>query len=234
MPPEIAEALFGLQTSRRPEIRGLWREFVTLLHRFEGFRGKEVSMERPAPPEPPELVVEERGRVVLGLADLSSGEQQVIVLSAMSLLTGSVILAIQEPEISLDVKNQRLLRDILDGIAARGAVDQVILESHVPTFDGAEVIRFARPDGGATQVSRAAAASEERREIARQARKLGAEQRWITRDGYTQVPGAMQRDLKLADGGHVWFVKGAKHWEAWPEAELDELFGVEDGDDHDG
>jgi hypothetical protein len=40
----------------------------------------------------PELVLEERGRAVLALDELSSGEQQVIVLAAASLLAGSGIL----------------------------------------------------------------------------------------------------------------------------------------------
>jgi hypothetical protein len=243
MVPEIAEGLFSLRTSRRPEERNLWREFVALLDRFGAFHGKEVSMERPAggqgpafpdAPPAPEVVVEEPGRAVLGLDDLSSGEQQVVVLVAMSLLSRSSVLVIQEPEISLDIKNQRLLRAILDEVAARGVVDQVILESHVPTFDGAEVVRFARRADGTSAVTRAAAAGETRREIARKAREQGAEQRWITPDGYTQIPDNMRNELRLGDGGHVWFVKGTKHWEAWPETELDELFGAGDEDADDG
>jgi AAA domain, putative AbiEii toxin, Type IV TA system len=243
LPPELSEQLLGLRTSRRPEHRDLWRQFVELLHRFEAFRGKDVSVERPSPKPnftasgstvAPELVVEERGRIVLGLDELSSGEQQVIVLAAASLLAGSGILAIQEPEISLDVKNQRLFRKILADVAARGPADQVLLESHVPTFDGAEVIRFARRADGTSEVRRAAAVDEQRREIALKAKEQGAEQRWITRDGYTQVPDNMRSALRLENGGHVWFVKGIKHWEAWPEADLDDLFGVGDEEARDG
>lgn len=241
MPPDLAETLFSLRTSRLPEAREKWRGFVAILQRFSAFRGKEVSMERPPPPEGlgslvpgPEIVVEEPGRVVLGADELSSGEQQVIVLSAASLLADSAILAIQEPEISLDVKSQRLFLDIIREVVDRGLVDQVILESHVPTFDDSEVIRFARSPDGATEVRRAPAVDEERRAVALRAKEQGAEQRWITRDGYTQLPDNMREDLRLAEGGHVWFVKGSKHWEAWPETELDELFGTSDesaGDD---
>jgi energy-coupling factor transporter ATP-binding protein EcfA2 len=234
LPPELAEALFALRTSRRPEHRELWRVFVDLVHRFETLRGKEVTMERPDPrvPARTELVVEERGRAVLGLDELSSGEQQVVVLVAAGLLAGSSILAIQEPEISLDARGQRLFRAILDDMVARGLFDQAILESHVPTFDGGEVIRFARRPDGTTEVTRARSASAERRAIAAKAKAQGAEQRWITRDGYTQIPDVMRDDLRLVDGGHVWFLKGPKHWEAWPEAEVDELFGLAgEGDD---
>jgi len=200
MLPDVAGALLALQTSRRPEQRNLWRGFVELLHRFEAFRGKEVSMDQAPTSAVAELVVEERGRVVLALEQLSSGEQQVIVLSAMALIANSGILAIQEPEISLDVKNQRLLHTIIEEIVARGLIDQVILESHVPTFDGAEVIRFARRTDGTSEVTRGAAVNEQQREIARKAKEQGGEQRWI--------------------------VKGPRHWEAWPETEIDEMFGA--------
>jgi hypothetical protein len=227
MPPELADALFAFRTSRRPENRELWRAYVELLHRFDTLRSKEVTMERPDPraPHRTEIVVEERGRAVLGLDELSSGEQQVVVLVAASLLTSSSILAIQEPEISLDAGSQRLFRAILHELVTRGLFDQIILESHVPTFDGPEVIRFARRADGTSEVTRAPSSSEERRRIAALAREQGAEQRWITRDGYTQIPDNMRADLQLGEGGHVWFLKGPKRWEAWPEAEVDELFG---------
>lgn len=244
MMPDLAEALYTLQSSRRPEHRELWRAFVSVIHRFEAFRGKEVSMDRPVAKEDhetfstglmgtrsvgaPELVLEDRGRVVLGLEQLSSGEQQVIVLSAMALLANSGILAIQEPEISLDVKNQRLLRQILDEVVTRGLIDQVILESHVPTFDSSEVVRFARGADGTSEVTRAAGIKKRQRDIALEAKKQNAQKRWITGDGYTQVPDNMRSDLRLAGGGHVWFVKGSRHWEAWPETDLDELLGVTD------
>jgi hypothetical protein len=249
MPTSLAADLFRLRTSRRPEDRGTWRAFVKILHRFDALRGKEISMEHgPAKLVPdlgapgsfveeygevPDLVIEDRGRAVLALEELSSGEQQVIVLSAASLLSRSAILAVQEPEISLDYKNQRLLHEVLRDISRQGLVDQILLESHIPTFDGPEVIRFARRADGTTEVRRGPAVNKERRAIAQKAEEQGAKQRWVTRDGYTQLPDNMREDLQLKDGGHVWFLKGPRHWETWPEAEVDELFRVGDEDTSD-
>jgi hypothetical protein len=110
---------------------------------------------------------------------------------------------VQEPELSLDYKNQRLFHEVLWDILRSGAVDQILLESHVPTFDGPDVIRFARRADGTSEVRRAPAINDERREIAQRAKEQGAKQRWVTRDGYTQLPDNMREDLQLQDGGHV-------------------------------
>jgi hypothetical protein len=230
----LAYALYTLRTSRRPEQRDLWRGFVDILHHFDALREKEITMEVAPNSNVPELIVEERGRTVLALDALSSGEQQVIVLTAASLLASSAILAVQEPELSLDYKNQQLFHNVLKDIMRSGFVEQILLESHVPTFDGPDVIRFARRADGTSEVRRVPAVNEERRAIAQRAEEQGAKQRWVTRDGYTQLPDNMREDLRLQDGGHVWFLKGPQHWEAWPEAEVDELFHISDEAGHDG
>jgi len=233
MPPALAVELFRLRTSRRPEHRDNWRVLVDILHRFDALRGKEITMEQNLDSRTPELVVEERSRAVLALQELSSGEQQIIVLTAASMLSDSAILAIQEPELSLDYKNQRLLHDLLGEITRSGAIDQILLESHVPTFDGPDVIRFVRRADGTTEVRRGPSIDEERVAVAQRATEQGAKQRWVSRDGYTQLPDGMREELRLKDGGHVWFLKGPKRWEAWPEAEVDELFRMGDEGAHD-
>ena len=171
MPPELGKELFGLRTSRRPEARNQWRGLVKQLQFFEAFKGKEISVEPVSSKTPGdvdnndddydglmqhsyEIVVEDRGHTVLGLNELSSGEQHVIVLCASSLLARAGILCIQEPEISLDSTNQRLLQKILKELCDDGFIDQIILESHVPLFDGPSVIRFSRDASGATTVAR--------------------------------------------------------------------------------
>lgn len=220
LPAGLAEELFAFRTALRPALRDRWRRFTKLLERFETFRGKEVSIERIDPKGTPELILEERDRLVLAFGELSSGEQQVLVLCAALVLSNAPILVIEEPEISLDHKNQSLLKGILQEAVDTGLVDQIILESHVPSFDGPDVIRFRRDEHGSTAVERVPSATVNAAELARKAEQQGAKQRWVTRDGYTQLPEAMREDLRLGAGAHVWFLKGPERWEAWTEDEL--------------
>jgi predicted ATPase len=221
----LVEELFNLRTSLLPAIRERWRAFVRVLKRFPMFQGKEISVDRLQANEPPVLLFEERGRSVLKLSELSSGEQQIVILTAAILIANAAIVAIEEPELSLDLENTQLLKKLLEEQIKAGLVDQIILESHVPAFDGASVIRFQRGPDGATLVSREATTGENALEVARKAKEQGAEQRWVTGDGYTQVPEIMRNDLEVGAGKHVWFLKGPERWEVWPEEELDGLLG---------
>jgi len=221
----LVEKLFKLRTSLLPQDRDRWRSFAELLQRFSPFRNREVSIDRLQANGPPALTLEERGKSVLELKELSSGEQQLVRLCAVATSTKAPLLAIEEPELSLDVTNQRLIKEILREQIRTGLRDQVILESHVPTFDdGPSVIRFARGPTGETVVTRAPVTDDARRhELEERAKKQGAAAQWVTRDGYTQLPVTMREDLHLAQGGHLWFLKGHRTWEAWPEAQLTEL-----------
>jgi AAA domain, putative AbiEii toxin, Type IV TA system len=229
MPRQLASDLYSQSTSRSPEDRNAWRTFKSLLHRFLAFKAKEISVEHSN--DSVDVIVEEPGKTVLSLDELSSGEQHVIVLCAASLLARSAILAIEEPEISLDAKNQDLLHNILNELAQKDLIDQIILESHVARFDGPNVIRFTRNDDGSTSVRREASLDESKREIERAAKEKGAEHLWVTRDGYTKLPEKMVNELGASNGGHVWFLKGPEHWEAWPEAHVDDLFRGGNGHD---
>jgi hypothetical protein len=222
--PMLAEELFAARTSLRPEIRERWRQFVRMLQLFEPFKGKDISIDRISAYNAPELTVEDRGTVVLGLDELSSGEQQILVLCAAVMLARAGIFVVMEPELSLDAKNQRLLRGVFELAIDMGWVEQIIVESHVPSFDGPDVIRFRRGDDGATVVTREPSATEAQRELARRAKERGADQRWVTSEGYTQLPEIMLDDLNLRRGGHLWFLRGQSRWEAWPEGELTTLF----------
>lgn len=218
----LTEALFGLRTSFQPQDRDRWRTFLQLMQRFSTFRGRELSVDRITINGLAELTFEERGKSVLGLKELSSGEQQLVRLCAATVLIKSGLLAIQEPELSLDATNQRLFKELLREQINAGLRDQVIIESHVPTFDdGPSVIRFERGPAGETVVTRAPVANDaRRRDLDQQAKSQGAEAQWVTRDGYTQLPDVMRGDLKLTNGGHLWFLKGQRTWEAWPEDQL--------------
>lgn len=62
--------------------------------------------------------------------------------------------------------------------------------------------------------------------IRKEAVKKGAEERYVTREGYTQLPEIMIHDLGFErDGGNLWFARSKKQWEAWPEGELSEYLG---------
>ncbi|HLL06974.1 MAG TPA: AAA family ATPase [Myxococcaceae bacterium] len=222
---ELAEALFRLRTSFTPQDRERWRTFTQLMERFATLRGREMSVDRLAMHSPAELTFEDRGRSVLALKELSSGEQQLVRLCAATVLLNSSILAIEEPELSLDSTNQRLFKELLREQINAGLRDQAIIESHVPTFDdGPSVIRFSRGPAGETVVTRAPATDDaNRREMEERAKNQGAAMQWVTRDGYTQLPAVMRDDLSLANGGHLWFLKGQRTWEAWPEEQLEAL-----------
>ena len=99
---------------------------------------------------------------------------------------------------------------------------------------------FGIPDDGRTLEDRIRAAvarakvlaregdgEVERREAAlrERAREQGAQQRWVTPDGFTQLPEIMLADLGIPAGGHVWFLRNQGRWAAWPEAELEGMFG---------
>jgi energy-coupling factor transporter ATP-binding protein EcfA2 len=225
--PEFAEALFALRVSRDPREREAWRYFSEVLQRFEAFRGKHVSIDRIGKDKAPELTFEDRGKLILGLDDLSSGEQQIVALVSGVLLSNAAVLAIEEPELNLDGENQSLLRNILEEVVARGFKDQIFLESHVPSFDGPGVVRFNRTNG---QVRAERVVSENN--TTELARRSGALPQWVSREGYTLLPQPMRESLHLTNGGPLWFLRGARSWEAWREDELvQHLGGDEDKSD---
>lgn len=221
----LTEELFRHRTSRIPEQRERWRAFLRVLDRFPTLHGKEISVDRLDANGAAALLVEDRGRSVLALDELSSGERQIVLLAAAVFVADASIVAIEEPELSLDVENQGLLLDLLQAQIDAGLVDQLILESHVPTFDGPHVIRFEREPVGGTRIRRESTASAESLKLKHLAEAQGAKQRWVTGDGFTRLPDAMRDELEVGTGKHVWFLRGPERWEAWPEEELDQMLG---------
>ncbi|XXY45483.1 AAA family ATPase [Sorangium sp. So ce269] len=225
-----AERLLALATSLDPEETERWRAFVDLIHRFKTLSDREISVLRApiAGGEVTDLRFEVRGKQILRLSELSSGEQQVVALVAAVLTSRAALVAIEEPEMSLHPENQKLVRDILREQVQRGIVDQIFLESHVQVFDGPEVLRFSRSTEGETLVTRQRARPGD--ELRARARASGAEEQWVTPDGYTQLPAEMRDELGLQSGGYLWFLRSRSEgrWEAWTEAELDEQLGLGD------
>lgn len=222
--PALAQQLLSVKMDFDPEARQRWRAFVESLQRFPQFKDKIIDIQPGRSGAPPDIVVEEPGKTVLPLDKLSSGEQQLIVLYAGVVFARTPIVAIAEPELSLDEKNQKTFGALLAELVKDGHVDQVILESHVPAFDGEHVLRFSRSATGSTEVERVQSLGPEAIELRERATKQGAKQRWVTRDGYTQLPEIMCTDLDIGSGAHVWFLRNHGRWGAWPERELEELF----------
>ncbi|MDI3284439.1 AAA family ATPase [Polyangium sp. 15x6] len=150
---ELATRLLDLATSLEPLDTERWRAFTQLISRFKTLAGREVNVLR-LPDGSADLRFEIRGKQILRVSELSSGEQQVVALCAAVLTSRAAIVAIEEPEISLDPSYQELLGDMLREQVRSGLVDQIILESHVPIFDGPEVVRFSRSPEGVTSVVR--------------------------------------------------------------------------------
>jgi hypothetical protein len=122
------------------------------------------------------------------------------------------------------------MKHVLQSQVAAGIVDRLILESHVPAFDGPQVVRFELA-AGATRCERAPGrvSTAEDAEVTRQATEAGARQEWVTPGGYTKLPAVMVSDLGLEKGGHLWFFKAKRdRWEAWLEGELEGLLGPGD------
>lgn len=222
----MAHRLLALATSLEPLDTERWRMFVRLLDRFGTLHGREVSVVHPT--GVPELRFEIRGRQILRLSELSSGEQQIVAMCAAVLTSRAAIAVIEEPEISLHPDNQRLIKEIFLEQVRSGLIDQIILESHVHTFDGPEVIRFARTEEGATTVSRQPSVAND--EVKARARAGGAREEWVSADGYTQLPQEMRRDLGLHAGGYLYFLRPTpeRQWEAWTAEQLDKMFGWKD------
>jgi hypothetical protein len=228
LPSGMATQLYWLRSSLSPSDRQRWRMFCDLLGRFEAFAGRDVSVDR-LDAGAPQVTIEDRGRVVLPLSELASSEQHVVVICAALLLCRAPLLCIEKPELGLDGRTQRLLFEVLDGFARAGFVDQLLLESNSPAFATPCTLRLSRPsrgEGAATRVERAPAeATGGQSTVARRAKAQGAEERWVTREGYTQLPEAMRRDLGLENGRKLWFLKRKAAWEAWPEDRLEHLLG---------
>jgi hypothetical protein len=222
----MAERLLAMATSLEPDETERWRSFVSLVGRFKTLNGREVSVVRGGN-SGADLRFEVRGKQILQLSELSSGEQQVIALTAAVLTSRAAIVAVEEPEISLHPDNQTLVREMLAEQVTSGIVDQIILESHVPVFDGPEVVRFSRSPEGITSVSRQPSASARDAQLRAVAKEHGATEQWVTSEGYTQLHGEMLRDLGLEQGGNLWFLRGASgpRWQAWKADELDRIFG---------
>ncbi len=218
----LARELYALRTSRIAADRERWRSFASTVSSFPTLRGATVEIEAPREGQTaPELVIEHPGRAVLTLDELSSGEQELVALTAGLLLARSAIVAIEEPEMGLDAATQELWKQVCNAQRAAGLVHQVIYESHAVTFDGPRVVRFRRDKDGATRVESSAAPSDAK---SAEARAKGAEETYVTRDGFTQLPEPMRKDIRLGENGaHVWFLRGKDAWEAWPEDKLEEV-----------
>lgn len=203
---ELGSDLQTLGKSKATEERARFRAFVDRAKEFSLFKSRLITVE-------PEIVVEREGYSVLGISELSSGERQVLLLVGQLLAGGPRVVAIEEPELSLDHANIALLRTLLVNLVDEGHLDQVILESHSTYFDGPTVIRFDR-DAGAPRAQRSRPAqSETDIALEEKARASGAESLWVTRDGWTQLPAAMVEDLAVPpSGGCVWFLKGKHGW----------------------
>lgn len=223
--PLLAQRLHELRLSLDPHERERWRNFVALLSRFSTMKGREPSVDLIKGDSGPELFFEERRRLVLRLEELSSGEQQMVAVCAAIMTSRASIIAIAEPELSLSATNQRLLRDILEQQVREGVVDQLILESHVQVFDGPEVVRFQR-EGNVSRVARESRAPGAE-VLTEQARQRGAEEEYVTAEGYTRLPESMRREMGVEAGGMIWFLKDERQrWAAWKTEELDKLFGL--------
>lgn len=227
--PTTAGYLYELATSLEPSETERWRSFVSLINRFKTLSGREVTVVPGR--DSADLRFEIRGKQILRLSELSSGEQQVVALVAAVLTSRAAIVAIEEPEISLHPDNQQLVRDVLREQVERGVVDQIILESHVLVFDGPEVIRFCRSDEGVTSVARQAAGADD--QLRTRAKASGAEEEWVSPEGYTRLPEEMRQDLELDQGrgGYLWFLRSKPdgRWQAWRASDLDRMFGWGDG-----
>jgi hypothetical protein len=224
----LVEQLFERRISKVSEQRERWRAFQGVLDRSPTLHGKEISVDRVEKNADPVLFVEERGKTVLALDELSSGERQFVLLSASVFVSDASVVAIEEPELSLDAGNQALLREILAAQIAAGLVDQVIIESHVASFDGPDVVRFERDAEGVSRVHVATAAGEDVAALREHAKSAGADQQWVTREGFTKLPTAMVKELGVgSDGKLVWFLRGPERWEVWPEQELETMLGGE-------
>jgi len=151
--PDLAARLLDLATSFDPIDTERWRAFVALVSRFKTLSGREVAVVR-MPDGDVDLRFEIRGKQILRVSELSSGEQQVVAMCAAVLTSRAAVVAVEEPEISLHPDYQKLVADVLREQVRRGIIDQIILESHVPVFDGPEVIRFSRSPEDATSVTR--------------------------------------------------------------------------------
>jgi hypothetical protein len=146
--PSLASELYALNTSKIAQDRERWRSFARVLSSFPTLRGATITIEAG---NPPELVVEHAGRVVLGIDELSSGEHQLAALTAGVLLAKAPIVAIEEPEMGLDAATQELWKDMCREQLREGFVHQLIIESHAVTFDSDTVVRFRRDADGSTQ-----------------------------------------------------------------------------------
>jgi hypothetical protein len=223
--PDLAARLLALATSLDPIETERWRAFTSLVSRFKTLAGREVAVLR-LPDGSIDLRFEIRGKQILRVSELSSGEQQVVAMCAAVLTSRAAVVAIEEPEISLHPDYQQLVRDVLREQVRSGLIDQILLESHVPVFDGPEVLRFSRSPEGATSVVRQA--SDVKDELRARARASGAEAQWVTPEGYTQLPADMVENLGFQGGGHLWFLRSKPEgrWEAWTAADLDAMFGL--------
>jgi len=95
-----------MATSLEPDETERWRSFVSLVGRFRTLSGREISVIRTGD-RGADLRFEIRGKQILQLSELSSGERQAIAIMAAVLTSRAAIVAVEEPEISLHPDNQK-------------------------------------------------------------------------------------------------------------------------------
>ncbi|MCU0657177.1 MAG: ATP-binding protein [Polyangiaceae bacterium] len=163
VPAGLLVQLFRLRTSLDPSERRRWRSFVEALKRFDTFAAREVSVER-LDAGPPQLLVEEFGRLVVPLAELGAGEQQVVALVAALVLGRGAVLAIEKPELCLDTRHQRALVELLESHVRGETGGQILIESNAPGFARGLQVRFLRAPAGDVTIERVDGAPAARRE----------------------------------------------------------------------
>jgi hypothetical protein len=203
---ELAEKLYNAKEAGDLPTAQRWERFGAAMAEFGDLLGVGRFWPRHPSNQPYQLDFRTESALI-PVHLLGSGIQQLVAILAEILVSGTSIVAVEEPELHLKVNQQERLRDILRKLpGTTGAPSQIFLTSHSPFFEVSDSFYFiSRSATGAPMVTRRPA-SEAALAVGAHAPttipKLAGTS-WVSHDGVHRLTAEVMEHLGIVGGGSV-------------------------------
>jgi hypothetical protein len=138
VPQTLRDALFDARQSLKREERRRWSLFVQMARELEPELGRgefDTAFDRATGRAG---LVYDSGDAAVPVDSLGSGIQKFVALLASLVLSRSMFVGLEEPEVHLSYSLQQRLGRVMKGLAANGGPQQFFISSHSTALDDAE------------------------------------------------------------------------------------------------